>query len=260
MQQSKEEVIVTIIAIIGVLLFLGILFLVMLLYYNNKKMQMTQATLQMKNDFDQQLLRSRLEIQDEIFNTISQEIHDNVGQTLSLAKIQVSIIDQQKIPDKKMLQEVKDSIGRAMTDLRDIAKSLSGERIQLLGLSDCVAEELERLKKTGTINTSLTIIDSDQKPGYQQKLILFRVLQELIQNILKHANASEVTVQIDYNDPLKIVIQDNGIGFDVPTIQEGKQGLGLQHIKKRVALLNGSIQINSIINNGTHITLIIPYA
>jgi two-component system NarL family sensor kinase len=259
MQHQKDQLIITIIAIILVLLFLGILFLILIFYYNNKKMQLAREKQVMKDAFEKQLLESRLEIQDETFNTISQEIHDNVGQTLSLAKVQVSIIDQREILDKDMLQQVKESIGRAMTDLRDIAKSLNSRRIQLISLSECITQELERVKKTGFINTSLTICGEEHTFDYQQKLILVRIIQETLQNILKHAGATEVTVQIDHKNPMSILIHDNGIGFSVEQATHSGNGIGLQNIMNRATLIGGSLKIESFINQGTIVTITIPY-
>ena len=87
----------------------------------------------MQADFNQQLLQSQLEMQEQTFNIISTEIHDNVGQILSLAKVQLNIIDQGEMLDRSLLADAKESVSKAMIDLRDIAKSLNSERIKLPG-------------------------------------------------------------------------------------------------------------------------------
>ena len=260
MPGSKDQLVITFVAIILVLLFLGVLFLILLFYYNNKKMQMAREQQRLKDNFEKQLLQSKIEMQDEIFNTISQEIHDNVGQTLSLAKVQVSIIDERETLDKEMLQQVKDSIGRAMTDLRDIAKSLNSHRLQQVSLSDCIAQELDRIKKTGCIDTALTIAGEERPLAYQAKLILFRIVQEILQNIIKHAGASSITTQILHENWLTITIGDNGTGFDVQQSTVNGKGIGLQNMIHRSQLLGGSLEIDSIANKGTTVTITIPYA
>src|SRR6478735_5983233 len=113
MQDGKDQVIFTIIAVIIVLLFLGVLFLVMLFYYNNKKGQMSKEKQLMRATFDKQLLESKLEIQEQTFGMISQEIHDNVGQILSLAKVQLGIMEQKQ--SVETVGNVKESISLAMT-------------------------------------------------------------------------------------------------------------------------------------------------
>ncbi|HEY6900777.1 MAG TPA: ATP-binding protein [Puia sp.] len=260
MPSQKDQLIITIIAIIVVLLFLAMLFLILLFYYNNKKIQMAREQQRLKDHFDKQLLESRLEIQDATFNTISQEIHDNVGQTLSLARVQVSIIEERDTLDKDMLQQIKESLGRAMTDLRDIAKSLNSRRIQLAPLSECIAQELDRIQRIGLIATDFTWSGEEHPLEYQPKLILVRIIQETLQNILKHARASRVTTHIDYGNPLVITIRDDGEGFAVDEALQGSGGIGLQNIMNRATLIGGSLQIDSAINKGTTITITIPYA
>ena len=154
MQDAKSQVIFTIIAVIVILLFLGVLFLVMLFYYNNKKGQMSKEQQLMRAAYDKQLLESKLEIQEQTFDMISQEIHDNVGQILSLAKVQLSIMEQKQSVEGELLTNVKESISLAMTELRDIAKSLSSERLQKLSLQDSITQEIRRINRSGLIKVS----------------------------------------------------------------------------------------------------------
>ncbi len=122
-------------------------------------------------------------MQEQTFNTISQEIHDNVGQILSLAKVQLNIIDQSEQLDRTLLADAKDSVSKAMTDLRDIAKSLNSERIQLSGLPEITAQELQRINRAGLILTSIKTEGKEQNMQEQKKLIIFRIIQEALQNI-----------------------------------------------------------------------------
>ena len=149
MQNAKNEVVITIIAVIIILLFLGVLFLVMLFYYNNKKVQMSKENQLMRATFDKQLLESKLEIQEQTFDMISQEIHDNVGQILSLAKVQLGIMEQKQTVDGELLGNVKESISLAMTELRDIAKSLSSQRVQQVSLQESISQEIRRINRSG---------------------------------------------------------------------------------------------------------------
>jgi signal transduction histidine kinase len=97
---------------------------------------------------------------------ISQEIHDNVGQILSLAKVQLSIMEQKQSVEGELLTNVKESISLAMTELRDIAKSLSSERLQKLSLQDSITQEIRRINRSGLIKISSEVkvqkIYSDQ--------------------------------------------------------------------------------------------------
>ncbi|MGX5819795.1 sensor histidine kinase [Chitinophaga lutea] len=258
--QEKDQVIIFIIAAIAVLLFIGILFLVMIWAYNAKKQQMERDKKQIQDNFDKQLLEARLEIQEETFNAISEEIHDNVGQMLSLAKVQLNIIARQPGMPLDALSEVKETVGSALADLRNIAKSLSSGRIHARSLGDSIREEVTRLQKS-KIDIAFHTEGEERATDKQVKLILFRIIQESLQNILKHARATKV--EIDFRclaDKMEIRIADNGVGFHVEEQLQQVNGLGLQNILNRAALIGGQARISSSINEGTTTTILVPYA
>jgi two-component system, NarL family, sensor kinase len=260
MQDSNNQVIIVIITTILILLFFGVVFLIMISYYNNRKLLAIKEKQMLKDSFEKQLLQSRLEIQDQILNSISQEIHDNVGQNLSLAKVQVNIIEESGIFNKNDLIDIKDSISRAIADLRDITRSLSSQRVQQLRIHELINAELQRITKTGIADTVFDIAGIEKDLGFREKLILFRMIQEGLQNIVKHAQARNIKVSINYTDShLEIVISDDGKGFDIKQELEAGSGLGLQNIMNRAALIKGKALITSVINKGTCIDINIPY-
>jgi two-component system NarL family sensor kinase len=260
MQDAKDQVIFTIIAVIIILLFLGVLFLVMLFYYNNKKGQMSKEKQLMRATFDKQLLESKLEIQEQTFDMISQEIHDNVGQILSLAKVQLGIMEQKQSVEGELLGNVKESISLAMTELRDIAKSLNSERVQKLSLQESITQEIRRINRSGFIKIGADIQGTEKNIPDQHKLIAYRIVQEGFQNIIKHAGASEVKVTIRYmEDSMFITIQDNGIGFEPETALKKRDGLGLQNILQRATLVGGKAEITSRPGEGTKLQIKMTY-
>jgi signal transduction histidine kinase len=259
MSQTEQEIAIVIVAISCILIFLGIIFLFLIIYYKGKKRKIEIEKEQLRKEFEQQSLQSQLEIQEQTFNAISQEIHDNVGQILSLAKIQLNILESQWEKAPPLLQDSKENISRAMTDLRDIAKSLNTDRIEQLKLVQAIELETERLNKAQILNCQLEIIGAEQPVEGRKKLIVYRIIQEALNNVLKHAKATEVKIILDYTSELfTIIIRDNGKGFDQKIITS--HGLGLQHIIKRTGLIGGIATINSALNTGTSITLNIPYA
>jgi signal transduction histidine kinase len=210
--------------------------------------------------YKNELLKAQLEIQEQTFNNISQEIHDNVGQILSLAKVQINIMNESETMSREMLNEVKENVGKAMTDLRDIAKSLSSERIRSLSVHNAVSNEAERINKSGISQVTIAIEGEEKKMNEQKKLILFRIIQESLQNSIKHANASRIEIQFHYNTgSLQVIIKDNGKGFDTEEAIKNNSGLGLLNIKTRAALTGGSSTIDSILNEGTTVNITIPY-
>ena len=218
--------------------------------------------LEMKNVkllYEQASLQSQLEMQEHTFNNISNEIHDNVGQILSLAKVQLNIMDQSDTLDKALLADAKDSVAKAMADLRDIAKSLNSERIQQSGLYENTTHELQRISRAGIMNTFIKRGGKQRDLTEQNRLIVFRMIQETLQNMIKHSKAGKVTVCFDYQAGCLIIsLSDDGIGFDMDHLA-GKDGLGLKNMVKRATVIGGEVIIKSSPGEGTVITIISPY-
>lgn len=255
----SEEVVILI--IIGIIVFLVVtsLMVFIILFYQKKRFQHEKQLSDREKEFSQQLLQSQLEMQEQTFNAISSEIHDNVGQILSLAKVQLNIIDQNTILNRSLLAEAKESVSKAMADLRDIAKSLNSERIISLDLPDITAQELHRINRSGVMITSVKTEGDTHYIQDGRKLIIFRMIQETLQNIIKHSKATTVDVRFLYHENfLQTQIKDNGKGFDKELLGKG-DGLGLQNIAKRAFLIGGEAVIDSKLNEGTIITINAPY-
>lgn len=256
---EKSDIILGV-CFVSFLLLLLVSFLLFILLWQRKKSNFyIREREKMKAVFNDQLLQSRLEMQEQTLNVISQEIHDNVGQILSLAKVQLNIMEHSGRFDSALLADVKESVGKVMTDLRDIAKSLNSDRIQLLNLPEMLTHELSRISRSGLMLTRMEVKGTEHAIQNQKKLILFRIIQEALQNILKHAKAGHIGLDFNYHeDYVEIRIADDGQGFqqDVPN---RKEGLGLQNISSRATLIGGKAQIESIINEGTTITITAPY-
>lgn len=214
----------------------------------------------MQQDFRQEMLHTKLEIQEQTFNTISQEIHDNVGQQLSLAKIQMNIMDTRTEKDGQTLTELRDTLSQAMTDLRNIAKNLSSQYILNNTLPETIANQTQQINRLGLVHISFTVSGNERKIEHQKKLVLYRIIQESIQNIIKHAKASQVQIILDYSQAtLHVSIIDDGQGFDKTTIIQQGEGLGLQNITSRAELIGGKATIESVPTKGTIIQIITPY-
>lgn len=257
MPSEKYELITGVIVATIVFLFIAFFILALLAYINHRKKAFIQEKQILHDSFSKTLLQSQLEIQEQTFNQISEEIHDNVGQILSLAKVQVNIMNESGEMNREMLNEVKEYISKALTDLRDIAKSLNSERVRTLNIDTTVAYEVERINKSGIAYASITIEGEERKMDEQKKLILFRIVQESLQNIIKHADAKEVEIRFNYlPDLLRTIIWDNGKGFDTGN---KSSGLGLSNIKTRATLAGGGSHIESKPGDGTTIIINMPY-
>ncbi len=144
--------------------------------------------------------------------------------------------------------------------MRQLGKLLQGDQLIALGLLEAIQYEIEWLERSGKY--MITYTHDDEIPvGYTDKdLIVFRILQEVLNNIIKHSSASRINIKLSYLAPLlHLYVNDNGIGFDMEAIPAAKKGMGLHNINKRAGIIGGEVTIKSKPGEGTGITIIIPY-
>jgi signal transduction histidine kinase len=246
---------------VTMLFVLLVCFMVVLLMINRKKkLAHIMEKQQMTADFEKQLLQSQLEIQEQSFNNISHEIHDNVGQLLSLTTMQLNILEHSDELNRPILEGARTSLNKAIIDLRDLAKGLSTDRIARFSLLEDVAEEINRIQRSRILVANLRVEGKERALNPDRTLISFRIVQECLQNILKHAGAKNVSLLFNYGETeLQILIQDDGKGFDVHGSVNSSSGLGLSNIMKRTEMVGGKLIIESRINEGTRINIYIPY-
>jgi len=236
-----------------------IFFLVM---YMRRKTKNILEKEQLRSEFQQELLRTQLEIREQTLKIISQEIHDNIGQVLSLAKLNLNTMDitqqdklQEKISDSKKL------VSKAIQDLRDLSKSMNTDNIEALGLVRAFEYELEMIRKTGFL-TELNVEGNSIRLEPQKELILFRIIQEILNNIMKHSEATAIETKIVYAvNEIKILVKDNGKGFDLAPLNENATstiGLGIRNMHNRAKLIGADFTISSSGGEGTIVSLTLP--
>ncbi|WP_158638345.1 sensor histidine kinase [Panacibacter ginsenosidivorans] len=212
--------------------------------------------LDLKVRYEQTILQSQLEIQEQTFRNISQEIHDNIGQVLSLAKLNLNTIPHEGASDKISLTE--ELLGKAINDLRDLSKSLHPEKISDIGLVNATRHELFTFQRASKIRTELIADETEISIDGNKSVIIFRMIQEALHNTLKHAKATNVTVAMrQHGTQIIIEINDNGSGFDTTSIKSTETGIGLKSMEQRCKLINATFCIDSIPGKGTTILLVI---
>jgi two-component system NarL family sensor kinase len=263
MQSDFQEVFLVIFTSLF-LLVLTVGFIVIMLILNQKGRQAQEQELRlMKERYEQELLRSQLEIQENVFGHLSQEIHDNIGQSLTFVALSLLTVPVENNSEaQEYIEESRKALQKAITELRDLSRSLHTDRVTEIGLANSIDFELERLKRTNLYETSFNFADIRNLLDHQTEIILFRIVQEMLNNIVKHAKASKVEVRLSHKTELIVLeIKDNGVGFDPEALfarQERMKGLGLMNIRKRASLIGGTFHINSAKNSGTAIRITIP--
>ncbi|HXB91469.1 MAG TPA: ATP-binding protein [Puia sp.] len=255
-----KEVLIVMVASIMVFLSMAASIVIFLYHYQRRRFQQQKQMSDLQQQFKEQSLKAELEIQEHTFHAISQEIHDNVAQSLILARVQIHTLHENGQAPGELLTSVQENIVKALTDLRDLSKSLNSDRIRSASIHETFLQEADRINKTGILRAEVAVEGEAREIEPQKKLILFRILQECIQNCVKHAEASEIYVLFRYlAKGIHITIRDDGKGFDTEDIFGNSSGQGLENIRTRIQLTGGSHHVKSRPQEGTEITLMIPY-
>lgn len=253
MDISQEVTLIVIGSFFFLLVAIGIIILV--LVYQKKQLRFIYEKKHLANQFQEELLKSRLKAQEETLSNLSREIHDNIGQLVSSAKMLVGVANR-KFPDiGDTLNQADQSLSQAMNELRAISKSLSTEWLEQFNFFENLQNETRRISTSGEINIHVSH-EGTIELSKERQLILFRMVQESIQNAIKHSHASNIYITANpEKDNLVISIEDNGNGFDLN--DSNRQGIGMTNMKHRAALIGGEVQWLSD-SKGTKVSIIIP--
>jgi len=227
--------------------------------YNKRKKKHNEEKALMKQLFDTELIKSRMEVREQTLQMLASELHDNIGQVLSLASITLSFIDPYQPEDSSVkIAHTEELVKRSITELRRLSHVLYGEQLLSQGLVSGIRMQLEWLEKTGRYAIRFRqqgIAEPKIEP--EKEIVCFRLFQEIINNIVKHADANTIDVLFDVTGKsLVINVADNGKGFD--TALQQNQGMGLDTVRKRATLMGGKVDIKSAPGKGTSFIISIP--
>ena len=263
MQADKFDIVVFLIATTILILLLAGLIITLIYFYQKKQLAYQQNMETLKLNHEKTLMETQLEIQENTFQQISREIHDNINLSLTLAKLHLNTLNWDE--REKTASQINSSIeliSQSITNLSDISKSLNSDIISSQGLITAVNREVQKILETGLFNINVNITGDPIYMDLQKEVISFRIIQESFNNIIKHAKATEVKVTLHYDSPgLNITIQDNGLGFSLldPALINKAGKAGLKNMETRTKMLDGKMKIESIIDKGTILSFYIPY-
>ncbi len=260
---EKAEVTYLIIAGTAMLILLGIFIIFLIWNYYKRNTAYRNKVLLIEHQKQQAILQAQIEIQEQTLKNVSQELHDNIGQVLSLVKLNINtMIDTATGPLYEKINDSKELITQAIQDLRNLSRTLNTDYIMEMGLISLIKYELELLKKSGKYQTHLNIEGTPFIIEKQKELILFRILQEIVHNIIKHAKASVIDIHIKFDHNLfSFTIIDNGSGFDASQLEQNSYsglGLGIRNMNNRAKLINGNFRLTSSVGKGTKVILTLP--
>jgi two-component system NarL family sensor kinase len=259
---NSEIYIVIVIGAILAVVLVGFIVAILFLYQRRQHRQELELA-HLKEEYERETLKSQLEIQEETFKNIGQELHDNIGQMLSVVKLSLAVLPMDDTHEAwEPIQGARGVLNKAMMDLANLTKSLHTDRIAQIGLAESVHFELENINRTGLLDIEFSTSGLEQSIDDQKAIVLFRIFQENLNNILKHSKAKQVKVSLTYLDEKFIMrIADDGIGFNVAEKKNSTSsaaGVGLKSIFNRAKLIGADIDMQSEPGRGTIVTIQLP--
>lgn len=256
---DREQLNILYTLLISTILIGGFIFLIFyIILVNRTNITNSKKEIErIKNFHEKELLKTQLEIQEQTFNKISREIHDNISLGLTLSKLQLNNF-MSGLNEKPILISTSiDLISKSLIDLNDISKSLDGNQLSTHGLINTLESESTVLGKSGIYQVEFEILGEPFHLDTETELILFRIFQEACNNILKHARATRIIIDLIYQkDSLSLKITDNGKGFDVQSTLERnelRKMAGLKNFYTRAKMIGAEVRITSVENVGTTI-------
>ncbi len=235
-----------------IVLLLAITLIFLFLFIQKKKQKHLLDKKESKQKYAKELALSQNEIREKALENISWEIHDNVGQLLSVSKLQLNRLETKVSKENKAaLHEVTTLVSKSLQDLRALSKSLNPVSIQKTGLIAALQLDVDRYNRLNFIKANLKVINEPFRLPKEKETILFRIVQEFIHNSVKHSKASELHVTLSFQDnDIEIIVKDNGIGFEIEN-ESTKRGIGLLNMKGRAELIKAEFKLTSKSNKGT---------
>jgi signal transduction histidine kinase len=242
--QTERNIVLTVVLITCIFLLTAAFLVLYVRLYTERKRKHIEEKKLMVQDFEQQLLQSRLETREETFNHLGKELHDNVGQLLNSTKLLIGVAQRTHALDTLTLAD--DTLGKAINELRSLSKSLDNGWLEQFNFIENLETEIMRINATDSLRVYFAgphelLLQPDAQ------IILFRIvqeaLQEALQNIIKHAHAKEIHIAIQQSAGLlHISIADDGVGFSKPA---SAKGAGILNIRHRTRLLGGTVEWQS---------------
>ena len=246
--------------LIGSFIFLLIL---LLLLYNSYRLKQKNKYQQEINRQQNELFNAIVTTQDQERKRIAQDIHDSLGSVLSAAKLKLSSLDESKkllTPDQlEKYQTSLDLLDEASTELRNISHNIMPATLSKLGLEAALQNLIDKIAAHSKMQINFTAHGFEGRLEEATEMSIYRIILELLNNIVKHADAEKVSIQIiKYPAYINLMIEDNGKGFDYSKAFEENKGIGLGNILSRVEYMNGSMEIDSATGKGTTVVIEIP--
>lgn len=253
----KQDLFVAVIFISLLVTIMGLVVVAAVISYKKKQDAYLHQLKLMKEEYDKQLMWSQIEMQEEAFAHLGQELHDDIGQLLSSTKLLINVTQRSmtEIPDTLQIAEA--TLSTAIQHLRALSKSFSRQWLDQFSLIENLKAEVERINSSRAITVKFTYELMELPLQAEPQIILFRIIQEAMQNCIKHASPQVIDISIrKANQQLILIIADDGSGFDKTSMSS--IGMGVLNMQHRTSLLGGDIRWEVTTAGGTAVLITLP--
>jgi len=253
---ERKEIQLLVISLSIVFLTLLIILLVIFFYFLKKKNNYLVEKMESELYFQSELIKTRIEIKDQTLSEISKELHDNIGQIVSVGIMQLNMyINSGKTVHGTELKDLKDILAKSLDEIRILSRIINKDNLLQSNFIEAIRQDLERIKKLKKIQYKYTLIGGIPEINEEHDLFIYRIFQEALHNSLKHSHSDlfEVNIAITAAN-FRLEMKDFGIGYDV---LQTNSGLGLSNMKLRAKLIGAHLIMESDAS-GTTVTLDYP--
>lgn len=222
---------------------------------NKQRITQEVKMAQMQLDYEKEMRAVQDEVQEQVLTNVSRDLHDNIGQLMTFMHIQ---IEQNKMIHPEMantLNPIHETLSKATQEVRSLGRSLNSDLLEQNGLLKTIAAEVVRLRQFNHFEVGWVNDDTEPVLSKDQRLMAFRIFQEILNNMLKHAKARHIDISLTGKGNFSLAVKDDGKGFNVEETMKAGSGSGLRNIVKRASLASLTCAITSRSGAGSTFTL-----
>ncbi|MFB9080555.1 sensor histidine kinase [Flavobacterium procerum] len=252
---ERKEIQLLVISLGIVFFTLLVILLIIFFYFLKKKNSYLVDKMESELYFQSELIKTRIEIKDQTLSEISKELHDNIGQIISVAIMQLNISISNKNVEINELKDLKGVLAKSLDELRILSRIINKDNLLQNNFLEAIQQDLERIKKLKKIKYNFNQIGEIPSINEEHELIIYRIFQEALHNSLKHSRSDLFDVHIETTSKnFRLTLKDFGIGYN---LENSTSGLGLNNMKLRAKLIGARLILASD-QTGTSVTLEYP--
>jgi signal transduction histidine kinase len=251
MDESAEIVLVYFVGTFGMALLAGAI----ILFFTTYQKRLLKKELEInriKSRQQEEILQNTVLSQEKERKRIAQDLHDEVGAMLSVVKLNIAMVERKSdtSASKEIARETRSYLDEVILQVRRISRALLPPSLDKLGLAAAVEELVNWVNKSDQVEVVVWKTEDFYRFDGKKEMAIFRIIQELLNNALKHAQATQIVIKIRFcSSGLAVSVCDNGVGFDINS--KGNSGLGLKNLESRTQILNARIKLRSAPGKGT---------